>query len=255
MFVRNLQPLRNPILCGQECLRPRLSRSALRLRHSRQAPYVTISDPPRASGASHISLAHPKDPSNQSGSSKPPSPPGPSSPDPQPSTPPQTASPQQEPAGPSDKAPPLSSSESVSVPAKFVHPPIDPRTNLPLPQAPVSPPYHVNPPFNTHKFFAALEHSFPTPIARNLMRVTRALLVDRIGRVKRDALTVQDLESVSPALCSLCSVTLTWSSNHSKHTSSKQHSRSCAPKLACLQGTKRLRCVQQLLRSEEKWTR
>lgn len=29
------------------------------------------------------------------------------------------------------------------------------------------------------------------------MRVTRALLVDRIGRVKRDALTVQDLESVS----------------------------------------------------------
>ncbi|KAJ8501445.1 hypothetical protein ONZ51_g600 [Trametes cubensis] len=195
MFVRNLQPLRNPIICGHGCLRPRLPTSALRLRHSRQAPYVTISDPPRASGASDISLAHPKDPSNQGGSSKPPSPPAPSSPDPPPPTPPQAASPQQEPAGPSDNAPPLSSSESVSVPAKFVHPPIDPRTNLPLPQTPVSPPYHVNPPFNTHKFFAALEHSFPTPIARNLMRVTRALLVDRIGRVKRDALTVQDLES------------------------------------------------------------
>lgn len=197
MFVRKLQPLRNPIISGRECLRPRLSKSTLRLRHSRPATYVTISDPPNAPGASHISLAHPKDPSKQGGPSKPPLSPGPPPPDPPSSTPSQTASSQQEPVDPADTTP-LSSSENVSVPARFVHPPIDPRASLPLPQAPVPPPYHVNPPFNTHKFFAALEHSFPTPIARNLMRVTRALLVDRIGRVKRDALTVQDLESVSP---------------------------------------------------------
>ncbi|KAI0334782.1 hypothetical protein GY45DRAFT_1046812 [Cubamyces sp. BRFM 1775] len=195
MLMRKLQPLRNPIICGHECLRPRLPRSVLRLRHARTAPYVTISDPPIAPGASSISLAHPRDPSNQGGPSSPPSSSGPPPPDPPSPSPSQTASPQQEPADPQDNTTPPSSPESVSVPARFVHPPIDPRTNLPLPQAPVSPPYHVNPPFNTHKFFAALEASFPTPIARNLMRVTRALLVDRIGRVKRDALTVQDLES------------------------------------------------------------
>ncbi|KAN0097373.1 hypothetical protein V8E55_001819 [Tylopilus felleus] len=57
------------------------------------------------------------------------------------------------------------------------------------------PPQYTAPPFHTHAFFRALEHSFPTPTARSLMRATRALLVDRIGRVKRDGLTVKDLDN------------------------------------------------------------
>ena len=59
-----------------------------------------------------------------------------------------------------------------------------------------SPPPYTAPPFHTHAFFAALERSFPTPTARSLMRATRALLVDRIGRVRRDGLTVKDLDNV-----------------------------------------------------------
>ncbi|KAJ8523479.1 hypothetical protein ONZ45_g74 [Pleurotus djamor] len=54
---------------------------------------------------------------------------------------------------------------------------------------------HSQPPFHTHAFFTALEKTFPTPTARSLMRATRALLVDRIGRVRREALTVKDLEN------------------------------------------------------------
>ncbi|KAI9063345.1 hypothetical protein FKP32DRAFT_1611802 [Trametes sanguinea] len=195
MFVRKLQPLRNPILVGNDCLRPRTSRSVLRLRHARPAFYVTISDPPHPSGATNISLAHPKDPASQAGPSQSTSsysPPPPPTPPPPP--PPSTTS-GKDIDNNSETSATASPSGDASVPAKYDHPPIDPRTDLPFPQAPPSPPYHVNPPFNTHRFFSKLEMSFPTPIARNLMRVNRALLVDRIGRVKRDALTVQDLES------------------------------------------------------------
>ena len=56
---------------------------------------------------------------------------------------------------------------------------------------------YAHPPFDTHRFFAALEMTFATPTARNLMRATCALLTDRIGRVRKEALTVKDLESVS----------------------------------------------------------
>ena len=35
----------------------------------------------------------------------------------------------------------------------------------------------------------------------SMLPKTRALLIDRLGRVKRDALTRQDLESVSPVFC------------------------------------------------------
>ncbi|KIK65338.1 hypothetical protein GYMLUDRAFT_347494 [Collybiopsis luxurians FD-317 M1] len=56
-------------------------------------------------------------------------------------------------------------------------------------------PAYTPPPFHTHAFFSALEKTFPTPIARNLMRATRALLVDRIGRVRRDGLTYKDLDN------------------------------------------------------------
>lgn len=55
---------------------------------------------------------------------------------------------------------------------------------------------YPHPPFHTHAFFTALEKSFPTPTARSLMRATRALLVDRIGRVRREGLTVKDLDNV-----------------------------------------------------------
>ncbi|KAF8640118.1 hypothetical protein AX17_001354 [Amanita inopinata Kibby_2008] len=54
---------------------------------------------------------------------------------------------------------------------------------------------YTNPPFHTHAFFAALEKTFPTPTARSLMRATRALLVDRIGRVRREGLTAKDLDN------------------------------------------------------------
>jgi len=45
-------------------------------------------------------------------------------------------------------------------------------------------------------FFKALEKTFPEETARSLMRATRALLVDRIGRVRKEALTVKDLDNV-----------------------------------------------------------
>lgn len=61
-------------------------------------------------------------------------------------------------------------------------------------------PTHTSPPFHTHAFFTALERTFPEPTARSLMRATRALLVDRIGRVRREGLTVKDLDNVR-ALC------------------------------------------------------
>ncbi|KAI0049604.1 hypothetical protein FA95DRAFT_1556699 [Auriscalpium vulgare] len=76
-----------------------------------------------------------------------------------------------------------------------------PESSLPVPtipdptRAPHTPPAYQNPPFHTYRFFAALEQTFPTPTARNLMRATRALLVDRLGRVKRDGLMYKDLDN------------------------------------------------------------
>lgn len=66
---------------------------------------------------------------------------------------------------------------------------------------------YYSPPFHTHAFFKALERTFPEETARSLMRATRALLVDRIGRVRNEALTVKDLDNVPVLyfliLCSL----------------------------------------------------
>ncbi|KAF8974251.1 hypothetical protein BDZ97DRAFT_1772616 [Flammula alnicola] len=56
-------------------------------------------------------------------------------------------------------------------------------------------PMYTSPPFHTHAFFRALEKTFPEQTARSLMRATRALLVDRIGRVRREGLTVKDLDN------------------------------------------------------------
>ncbi|KAF8913837.1 hypothetical protein CPB84DRAFT_1757678, partial [Gymnopilus junonius] len=58
-----------------------------------------------------------------------------------------------------------------------------------------SSPTYSAPPFHTHAFFAALEKTFAEQTARSLMRATRALLVDRIGRVRREGLTVKDLDN------------------------------------------------------------
>lgn len=77
----------------------------------------------------------------------------------------------------------------------------------PVPSRP--PPPYTAPPFHTHAFFLALERSFSTPTASSLMRATRALLVDRVGRVKRDGLTVKDLDNVRTPL--RCPTTLTHS--------------------------------------------
>lgn len=68
-------------------------------------------------------------------------------------------------------------------------------------KAPLHTSTYQNPPFNTHAFFSVLEKTFPKQTARSLMRATRALLVDRIGKVKRDGLTHKDLDNVS-APCS-----------------------------------------------------
>ncbi|KAH7930118.1 hypothetical protein BV22DRAFT_1125269 [Leucogyrophana mollusca] len=54
--------------------------------------------------------------------------------------------------------------------------------------------YH-SPPVHTHAFFTALERTFPTPTACGLMRATRALLVDHVGRVRREGLGVKDLDN------------------------------------------------------------
>ena len=68
------------------------------------------------------------------------------------------------------------------------------------PSAGKAPPHtstYQNPPFDTHAFFSVLDKTFPTPTARSLMRATRALLVDRTGKVRRDGLTYKDLDNVS----------------------------------------------------------
>ncbi|KAF9482465.1 hypothetical protein BDN70DRAFT_801455 [Pholiota conissans] len=56
-------------------------------------------------------------------------------------------------------------------------------------------PMYTAPPFHTHSFFLALEKTFAEATARSLMRATRALLVDRIGRVRREGLTIKDLDN------------------------------------------------------------
>lgn len=82
-------------------------------------------------------------------------------------------------------APPLSKTLNPGVPAPYV---VDtPSRKLPT---------YSSPPFHTHSFFRALEKTFPEQTARSLMRATRALLVDRIGKVRREGLTVKDLDNV-----------------------------------------------------------
>jgi hypothetical protein len=87
---------------------------------------------------------------------------------------------------------PQSSSPSSSSPPALV----DPSTVKTQPHTST----YQSPPFDTHAFLSVLEKTFPTATARSLMRATRALLVDRIGKVKRDGLTYKDLDNVSAVL-------------------------------------------------------
>ena len=90
---------------------------------------------------------------------------------------------------------------------------------------------YQNPPFDTHDFFSVLEKTFPTPTARSLMRATRALLVDRIGKVKRDGLTYKDLDNVSGELLRRArNFLIFYDSVDSKHTSSARRYPRCAPR-------------------------
>lgn len=74
------------------------------------------------------------------------------------------------------------------------------QSGVPAPYVyPTSRPSYTHPPFDTYGFFKALEKTFPTPTAQSLMRATRALLVDRIGKVRREALTTKDLDNVCGA--------------------------------------------------------
>ena len=81
--------------------------------------------------------------------------------------------------------PPLSKTLNSGVPAPYV-------VDTSLRKLPT----YSSPPFHTHSFFRALEKTFPEQTARSLMRATRALLVDRIGKVRREGLTVKDLDNV-----------------------------------------------------------
>ncbi|KAI0092798.1 hypothetical protein BDY19DRAFT_983366 [Irpex rosettiformis] len=137
-------------------------------------------------------MAHPKDPGP---SSQPGPPPGDGS-----SASPASASSASPPPPPSRTETEQSAPISENTPVPFIPPPEhseeppEPPSSLPAPHSPSLNPYS-NPPFDTHRFFAALEKTFATATARSLMRATRALLVDRIGRVRREALTVKDIES------------------------------------------------------------
>jgi hypothetical protein len=98
-----------------------------------------------------------------------------------------------------------STSTSPSSPSTSSLPPNNnpaagPPTNSGVPTPYVYPtssrPAYTNPPFDTYGFFKALERTFPTPTAQSLMRATRALVVDRIGKVKNEALNAKDLDNV-----------------------------------------------------------
>lgn len=190
MFSRNLA-----YICSTAQLRNAVAKPPRTAPISLWRAYAsaTISDPPRTPhGSSTVSAAHPRDPGKADSSS------AGSSPGAGPSSTPEPPEPTTYSAPPSTRWDTSSTSEQGLVPA--TPPPLDPHSNLPAPRLPSNAYNSVaygNPPFDTHKFVAALERTFPTSVARGLMRASRALLIDRLGHVKRDALTVEDIETVS----------------------------------------------------------
>ncbi|KAJ7283723.1 hypothetical protein C8J57DRAFT_1293383 [Mycena rebaudengoi] len=166
MILRRLPRLCRCISTEAHLPSPQLSLLPMAISHREAHTAPSISDPP----ASHsMSLAHPRDPLVQSrnipdrddSSSNPPS------------------------DGPTDEPPVLTSNERSNSGV--------PSTRLDATSSHLS--SYAHPPFHTHAFFTALEKTFPTPTARSLMRATRALLVDRVGRVRREGLTVKDLDN------------------------------------------------------------
>lgn len=168
-------------------------------------PLDSSSQSTSVSGPGSISLAHPKDPRSGHGYSE------------------QNPLPSSSTSVPPDSSPSASSS-SLSEPASF------PPATLSGPPARTHQldPRHsyTAPPFHTHAFLVVLEKSFPTPTARSLMRATRALLVDRIGRVRREGLTVKDLDNVRRTRPGFSMFTDS-APQHSKHIYSAQHFLSC----------------------------
>ncbi|KAG8929870.1 hypothetical protein FRC02_004964 [Tulasnella sp. 418] len=61
-------------------------------------------------------------------------------------------------------------------------------TNQPIP------PPSINP-FHTHKFYKVLEATFSPPLAKSIMKATRAALIDRMTKTRRDALDVKDFHN------------------------------------------------------------
>ncbi|KAL6306636.1 hypothetical protein BKA93DRAFT_772197 [Sparassis latifolia] len=180
MILCKVLPLRRPVSVRNICT----FSSSRGSRRARTYGSPAISDPPSdpsSSSQPSISLAHPKDPA-LSGSSS--------------SVPPSSSTSDHPPSRDADQGPSASSGSYLPPP----EPPVPhlPGSALPSPHHPEEltsfGPY-TTPPFNTHKFFREIELWFPEPTARTLMRATRALLVDRLGRVRREALTTKDLES------------------------------------------------------------
>lgn len=202
---------------------PRLARANRRLsrrivQHSSAAPRACFTNSPRiivaasadnnsqgsvtaAAGPSSVPFAHPADPRNEP-------PPGrrPTSGNPNPDSglpPPPSSSPDQHsssmPLQSAQNGKPSSSDANTSQ-ADRDSDNNEPKQDIPLSTELVrvlpKPPYYGPPPFNTYTFFAALERTFATPTARSLMRACRALLIDRIGKVRRDGLTFKTLENV-----------------------------------------------------------
>lgn len=171
---RSVLPSEHRTLAHRAALRVVASRQPRRHAHTGSPP--TISDPPSPSSS---------DPSSSSSSS-------PSiATDPPPSSDIRSISLAPHPKDP-NSPPHADAPVTPGLPA-----PSDPAQSGARPAVPST---YQNPPFHTHNFFRALEETFPTPTARSLMRATRALLVDRIGKVKRDGLMYKDLDNVRSPL-------------------------------------------------------
>lgn len=218
-----------PTLRIVSCVSRRTHRATvLRLRRAHYATGPTVTEPPRRGvSASIILQPHPHDPgpSTQPQASSPPPPPPPSSTN-------QATASSPDPPPPPPPSSPEAADDPNSTPPVPVLPRLDPNegadmSSMPSPHSqPVGTGNSSNPPFDTYRFFAELEKTFATPTARSLMRATRALLVDRIERVRREGLTVKDLESVR-VFCFMSGHLLIFGFVTSKHTCSRRHCQSC----------------------------
>ncbi|KAJ3824580.1 hypothetical protein EV361DRAFT_800408 [Lentinula raphanica] len=164
---------------------PPSSMSLVSIPHRDEHTSISTLGDPRFSHS--ISMAHPLDPSNSSPQTNHTSNDAPSNFSSLPPSSSSSSSPSSSPS-PSSLPPTVSSSGPEPEPE---------HSNLPSTIHPheVYTSAYSHPPFHTHAFFKELEKTFPTNTARSLMRATRALLVDRIGKVRREGLTHKDLDN------------------------------------------------------------